>query len=135
MNLAVAYWCVLVAAVLPYIWVGYAKSRGQRYDNRDPRAWLARQDDPRVQRATAAQLNAFEAFPAFAAGVVLAQLAEVPETRIAGLALAFLIARVLHGAFYLAGKPLLRSLSWMIGIACSVGLLASAAASVGRLVS
>lgn len=131
MTLAVAYWCVLVAAVLPYVWVGFAKSRGERYDNRDPRSWLARQADPRIQRATAAQLNAFEAFPAFAAGVVLAQLAGVPEARIALLAVIFVAARIVHGLFYIGSKPLLRSLSWMVGIACSLGLLALAAGSVG----
>src|SRR3546814_11682221 len=66
-DLSIAYWCVLIAALLPYVWVGIAKSRGQRYNNRDPRGWLARQDNPLVQRANAAQLNAFEAFAPFAA--------------------------------------------------------------------
>ena len=53
MTIAVAYWCVFVAAVLPYVWTVLAKARGERYDNRDPRGWLARQSDPRVSRANA----------------------------------------------------------------------------------
>ena len=79
MTIAVAYWCVLAAALLPYLWVGIAKAGGARFDNRDPRAWLARQEEPKRQRATAAQLNAFEAFPAFAAGVLIAHAAGVAQ--------------------------------------------------------
>lgn len=127
MPVSIAYWCVLVAALLPYVWTVLAKSRGERYDNREPRAWLARQTDPRVQRANAAQLNAFEAFPAFAAGVILADVAGVPDARISLLALLFVAARLLHGALYVAGQAAARSLVWMVGIACAVALLASAA--------
>ena len=45
--MATAYWCILIAALLPYAWVTIAKASGQRYDNRDPRAWQAKQDNPR----------------------------------------------------------------------------------------
>lgn len=61
MNLATAYWCVLIAA-LPYAWVVVAKASGERYDHRDPRGWIARQTNLRVHRANAAQLNSYEAF-------------------------------------------------------------------------
>lgn len=130
MTIAVAYWCVFVAAVLPYVWTVLAKSRGERYDNRDPRGWLARQSDPRVSRANAAQLNAFEAFPAFAAGVVLADIAGVHEARIALLAVVFVVARVLHGVFYVGGVPVARSLSWLVGFICAAALLAQAAMAI-----
>ncbi|AWV08728.1 MAPEG family protein [Marilutibacter maris] len=131
MTLATAYWCVLIAALLPYLWVSIAKAGGERYNNRDPRGWLARQDNPRLHRANSAQLNAFEAFAPFAAGVVLAQLAGVPEARIAVLAIAFVVARVLHGVFYLADLHSLRSLSWFAGLGCVLALLAQAALRVG----
>ena len=127
MSIAVAYWCVLVAAVLPYVWTVIAKAGGERYDNRDPRAWLARQAAPRVQRANAAQLNAFEGFPAFAAGVIAADVTGVADARIALLAVVFVVARVLHGVFYLAGAATTRSAAWFVGIACAVTLLAQAA--------
>jgi uncharacterized MAPEG superfamily protein len=130
MTISVAYWCVLVAALLPYVWTVVAKSRGQRYDNRDPRAWLARQDDPRVQRANAAQLNAFEAFPAFAAAVILANLADVANARIALLAVVFIIARVFHGVFYVTGIATARSLVWFVGLACVIALFVQAAVAV-----
>ena len=127
MTLATAYWCVLLAALLPYLWVAVAKASGERYNNRDPRGWLARQDNPRSIRANAAQLNAFEAFAPFAAGVVLAQLAGVPAGRIAALAIAFVVLRALHGVFYLANQHSLRSAVWFGGFVCVLALLAQAA--------
>lgn len=131
MTLATAYWCILIVALLPYLWVTIAKTSGTRYDNRDPRGWLARQDNLRVHRANAAQLNGYEAFPPFAAGVILAQLADVPADRIASLAIAFVIFRLLHGVLYVSGAShSLRSLVWFGGFACVLALLASAALRV-----
>ena len=122
-----AYWCILIAALLPYVWVAIAKQSGQRYDNRDPRSWIARQDNPRVARANAAQLNAFEAFAPFAAAVLMAQFAGVDPSRISQLAIAFVVLRVLHGVFYVTGVHLLRSLAWGGGVACVVVLMVQAA--------
>ena len=128
--MSTAYWCILAAALLPYLWVMIAKSSGQRYDNRDPRSWLARQDNPRALRANAAQLNAFEAFPAFAASVLMAQLAGVDPARITLLALVFVGLRVLHGVFYLAGIAALRSLVWAGAFGCVLALIVQAAQKV-----
>ena len=130
MTIATAYWCVVIAALLPYVWTVIAKSGGARFDNRDPRGWISRQDNPRTVRANAAQLNAFEAFAPFAAGVVLAQLAGVAESTIALLAIIFVIARVLHGVVYLANRATLRSLIWAVGIGCVVALLVMAALAI-----
>jgi uncharacterized MAPEG superfamily protein len=131
MTLAVAYSCVLIAALLPYIWVGVAKRSGERYNNRDPRGWQTRQQNPLCQRAYAAHLNAFEAFAPFAAGVILAQLAQVPATYIALLAVAFVAFRVLHGLLYLGNRHSLRSLSWVLALACVIALIVLAALRVG----
>lgn len=135
MTLSLAYWCVLAAALLPYLWITIAKAGGQRYDNRDPRGWMARQDNPRAARGNAAQLNAFEAFAPFAAGVILAQLAGVPADRIALLALIFIALRVLHGIFYLANIHALRSLVWFGAMVCVLALLAQAAQRAGGAVA
>ena len=132
MTLATAYWCVLIAALLPYAWVYFAKAGAPKYNNRLPRAWIEKQTgNYRVQRANAAHLNAFEAFAPFAAGVVLAQLAGVDHGRIALLAVAFVAARALHGIFYLADVQLLRSLVWAAGFACVAALLVQAALAAG----
>ena len=122
-----AYWCILIAAVLPYAWVTIAKASGQRYDNRDPRSWLARQDNPRALRANGAQLNAFEAFAPFAAAVLMAQAADVDPARIGLLAMVFVGLRVLHGVFYIAGIAALRSLVWAGGYGIVVWLMVQAA--------
>jgi uncharacterized MAPEG superfamily protein len=83
-----------------------------------------------VQRANAAHLNAFEAFAPFAAAVLMAQLAGVDATLVVRLALAFVVFRVLHGIFYLADQPPLRSLSWLGGFVCVAWLMVAAARHV-----
>ena len=129
--MTIAYWCILVAALLPYVWVTIAKGAGDRYDNREPRRWQAAQDNPRSQRANAAQLNAFEAFAPFAASVLMAQAAGVDPARITPLAIAFVLLRVLHGVFYVAGIPLLRSTVWGGGFAVVMWLMVQAALKIG----
>lgn len=136
MTMAVAYWCVAIAAFLPYVWTTVAKQSGERYDNRDPRGWIARQTEPKVHRANAAQLNAFEAFPAFAAGVLMAQFAGAPAAEVAWVSIVFVIARVLHGVVYIAGmKHSLRSLVWFVGFACAMWLIVSSAWHIGGAAS
>lgn len=130
--MTIAYACVLVAALLPYVWTVVAKSAAPGYNNRNPRAWIAKHgDNYRMQRANAAHLNAFEAFAPFAAGVVMAQLAGVDPGRIALLSVAFVALRVLHGVFYVADKQNLRSLSWFAAFACVIALLVMAVLNVG----
>lgn len=128
--MATAYWCILIAALLPYLWVSIAKGTGQRYNNRDPRGWLSKQDNPRITRANAAQLNAFEAFPAFAASVLMAQFAGIDPGRIGLFAMGFVAFRILHGVFYLSGHHYVRSLIWFAGLACVVALMVQAALRV-----
>lgn len=128
----IAYWCILIAALLPLPWIYVAKFSGPRYNNRDPRGWIARQDNPRVQRAYAAHLNALEAFPPFAAGVLMAQWAGVDPGHVMWLAVAFIVFRILHGLFYLADVHAARSLVWAGGFAVVVALMVLAAVAAGR---
>ena len=120
-----AYWCVLVAALLPYLATVTAKA-GTRFDNHNPRDWLAKQEGWR-RRANAAQHNGFEAFPLFAAAVIVAHLAHAPQARVDHLALGFVAARVGYLGAYLADLAPLRSLLWMAGLGCSIGLFFQAA--------
>ena len=124
-----AHWCILIAIVLPYVWVGVAKStRGGagRYDNRAPRDYLARVQGV-AARANWAQLNAWEALAPFIAAVLIAERAGAAQNGIDGLALAFVLARVLHGIFYLIDLALLRSLAWVAGFGCVIALFGLAA--------
>jgi uncharacterized MAPEG superfamily protein len=116
-----AYWCVLAAGLMPYLFIVVAKTRGQRYDNRDPRSWLAKQTGASA-RAHAAHLNSFEAFPLFAAAVIIAQLTGAPQPRIDSLALAFVALRLAYGICYLGGWATLRSVVWLLALLCAIAL-------------
>jgi uncharacterized MAPEG superfamily protein len=123
--MTLAYWCVLVAAILPIVWTGAAKSHGS-FDNSAPREWLARLDGWR-QRANWAQANAWEAFAPFAAAVIIAHLAGARQGTIDLLAITFIAMRIAHGLLYIADKAMLRTIVWTIGFGCVVGLFVVAA--------
>lgn len=121
----IAHGCVLAAGLLPYLATVIAKG-GTRFDNRQPRDWLARQSGWRA-RAHAAQLNGFEAFPLFAAAVLVAQQVGAPQPRVDALALTFVAARLVYVAAYVADVAWLRSLVWMIGIGSAVAIFLAGA--------
>ena len=120
MNTAIC--CVLIAGALPYVWIVYAKLVGRAFNNRAPRLALSKLEGAPA-RAHWAHLNAFEAFPFFAAAVILAMYRDVDQSTVDSYALVFIAARVLHGIFYVADWASLRSLVWFIGLACPVILL------------
>ena len=90
-----ALWCVLIAGLLPYGATLTAKIGGAKFDNANPRDWLGGQSGFR-RRANAAQLNSFEAFPLFAAAVIVAQMLGARQGRVDMLALVF-VAEVCVG--------------------------------------
>lgn len=120
-----AFFCVLIAGLLPYLGTMAAKWGFRRFDNNNPREWLAQQTGFRA-RGNAAQANSFEAFPFFAAGVIIATLAQVDTARVDLYAMAFVVARVGFIACYVADKASLRSLFWLVGLLSVVGLFAAA---------
>ena len=125
--MTVAYWCVLIAAVIPLIAIGIAKVGGERYNNRHPRVWLDKQQGYRA-RAAAAQSNSFEAFPFFAAAVIIAHLTNAPQGRLDLLAIVFVVARIVYVVCYLADWHWARSFVWTIGFVASVVIFLSGVA-------
>jgi uncharacterized MAPEG superfamily protein len=119
-----AYWCVLVAALMPYAATAVAKAGGERYSNRNPRLWLDKQQGFR-SRANAAQINSFEAFPFFAAAVIVAHLTHAPQDRIDALAVIFVLARVAYTVCYVADWHWARSAVWTIGMVATITLFVS----------
>jgi uncharacterized MAPEG superfamily protein len=93
------------------------------YDNRHPRDQQASLDDW-GRRAVAAHLNSFEAFPGFAAAVLVAHLAGGDPAWSTVLAVTFLVARVLYVPCYLANWHILRSSVWTVGFAATLALFA-----------
>lgn len=118
-----AYWCVFIAAALPYLGTATAKVGGRMPipANAGPREWLEKLGGWQ-KRAHWYQLNSFEAFPAFAAAVIIATLAQAPQARIDLLATVFIAFRVAHYVFYVANLPTLRSLAWIGGVSCVIWL-------------
>lgn len=121
-----AYWCVLFAALLPYVATLTAKIGGERFDNSNPREWLGQQAGHR-RRANAAQLNSFEAFPLFATAVIVAHLTGAAQARIDLLAITFVAARLFYIGFYVADFAKLRSLAWFVGIGSAVAIFVAGA--------
>ena len=114
-----ALYCVLAAGLMPFIWTGVAKATGPRYNNWNVRLWQSKLEGA-AQRAHAAHLNSFEAFPLFAVAVIVAQMNGADQARVDLLALSFIGLRVLYGILYLANKATLRSLIWTAALVCTV---------------
>lgn len=96
------------------------------YDNAAPRSGIDRLP-PKQQRAYWAQLNAFEAFPLFAAAVIVAHLCRAPQPAVDALAIAFVVFRVLYTFAYIHDRPTLRSLLWVGALGCVIGLFVAGA--------
>ena len=128
-QFSLAHWCVLVAALLPIVWAGIAKSgaigkprRDGGYDNGEPRAWLATQAGWRA-RANAAQANSFEALPFFIGAVLLAQQLGAPQSGVDVLALAFVGLRLAYIGSYVGGWSSVRSMLWVLALATNIAIL------------
>lgn len=129
--MALSYWCVLLACVLPILAAGTAKwgafTRSVHdggYDNADPRAWLARQGGRRA-RANAAQSNSFEALPLFIAAVLTAQQLQVQQAVIDALAAAFVVLRVAYIVLYVKNLAAARTGVWTAAFGVCVALFLS----------
>ncbi len=116
----IAYWCVLVAALLPLVCAVLAKSRG--FDNHQPRAWLLQQTG-RSARANAAQANSFEGLAFFIGAVVIAHQLGAAQAWVDGLALAYVLLRCVFIACYLRDWASARSMVWGLGLLANIGIL------------
>lgn len=115
-----AHWCVLIAALLPYPFAVLAKA-DRSYNNRDPRNEAIWAEGFR-KRAWAAQQNGFEAFPPFAAAVIIAWQLGGGRGLLDPLAVAWVVLRIAYGAAYLADRPTLRSLLWTLAFADTLAI-------------
>jgi uncharacterized MAPEG superfamily protein len=128
-RVQVALICVLVAGLMPYLWTIVSKATGPRFDNSDVRGWQARLTGL-PQRAYAAHLNSFEAFPLFAAAVFAALLTAADSQRVMQLAVAFVGLRLAYGVVYLMNVAWLRSLVWFGALGCTVAIFLSALSAI-----
>jgi uncharacterized MAPEG superfamily protein len=132
--MSLAYWCIVVAAMLPYVMVGLtvipsnsvASRWGKDYDNHDPRRALEKLVGWR-RRAQNAQTNSFEAFPPFAAAVFMAQSTRGVTFAIDAWAAVFVALRALYVICYVADFPTARSTIWTLGCGSVLALFGIAA--------
>ena len=120
--MTVAEWCVFGTVMLYLLtivsikWIGF-----RRYDNARPRD-PAFYDEPLRARALGAHQNGIEAFPFFAAAVLLAEFRAAPQNLINELAVLFLIVRIAYVLTYIGDRPRLRSILWNVGFLINIAI-------------
>jgi uncharacterized MAPEG superfamily protein len=124
--MTIAFWCVLIAALMPFILAGISKAGDKTFNNKRPRDWYESVTGYR-KRAWWAQQNSFEALPFFAAAVIIAHVAGANQATVDFIAIGFIAARVAYATCYLADLHLVRSLAWLVGIGCCIALFIVAA--------
>lgn len=120
------YACLVFSAlmlVLTKAPVAWAQQRTGGYDNHDPRAQQKTLTGFGA-RALAAHHNTIEAFPLFAAGVLVSVITAPGAPIATTLAVIFVLARLGYWGCYLANIALLRSLLWGVGFIISIVLMA-----------
>jgi uncharacterized MAPEG superfamily protein len=105
--------------IVPVKWISV--SEGGRYDNARPRD-PAFYDEGIRERALGAHQNGIEAFPFFAAAVLLAEFRGAPQNLINELSVLFLIVRAAYVLTYVGNRPSLRSILWTIGFLITVAI-------------
>ena len=120
--MTVAEWCVFAVVALYLLTIVSVKwtSAGQ-YDNAQPRDPAFYQEAIRA-RALGAHQNGIEAFPFFAAAVLLAEFRSAPQNLINELAVLFLIVRIAYVLTYIGNRPRLRSILWNLGFTINVAI-------------
>jgi uncharacterized MAPEG superfamily protein len=119
----ISYLCVLIAAFLPILFTGLGKFGNiKKYDNSKVREFQDKLEGwPR--RAYFAHLNTFEAFPFFAAAVIIANTAETVPDSVHYVAISFIVFRLLYGLCYIMDWASARSLCWTGGFFACIWLL------------
>lgn len=130
--MTIAELCLPLMVILIIASLAPAKLDGLRsFDNANPR-------DPGFYRpglrtrSLGAHQNGFEAFPFFAAAVIVAEMHGAAQGVVNGLALAFLACRVLYVLLYIGNRPAARSFVWSLGMACNMALFFTPLWAAGR---
>jgi uncharacterized MAPEG superfamily protein len=120
--MTIAEWCVFGTLMLHLLTIASVKWTGHRqFDNARPRDPAFYEDAIRA-RALGAHQNGIEAFPFFAAAVLLAEFRLGQLRLIDELAVLFLIVRIAYVLTYLGNRPTLRSILWAIGFAINIAI-------------
>lgn len=115
---------ILAACLLPYAFTMIAKLSGgfTLRDNQNPREFLAKSTGL-AARANAVQQNSFESLPLFLTSVLMAEYLVTPAVITYYLSIAYLVLRLMYGLAYLTNLATLRSILWLLSMACPILLL------------
>ena len=119
--MTVAYLCIVLAIFIPLFCAAYSKLSSKNYDNRAPRDFLAKLAG-KAKRAYNAQMNSYEGFAPFAAGVIVAHQMQAPQQTLDILAASYIAARISYTLFYIYDQNTLRSLAWFSGFGITISL-------------
>jgi uncharacterized MAPEG superfamily protein len=120
--MTIAEWCLFGAVILYLVTLAPVKALGHRdFDNAAPRD-PAFYEQPARKRALGAHVNGIEAFPFFAAAVLLAEFRQAPQPWIDGLAGAFLLTRLAFVFAYVGDRATLRTMLWNAAFAFNLGI-------------
>lgn len=126
MNILI--FCLLIAAIIPYlakipVVMAMQKSAGG-YNNNYPREQASSLQGFGA-RAYAAHQNSFESLLVFATGVITALATGHVNTFTKTLAVIYIISRIVYHILYLKDIAGLRTLTWSVGLLCSLFILGS----------
>ncbi len=118
----IAYWCLLIAALMPFPLVPVARKAAGNFNNATPRDFAAKATGL-AKRAYGAHLNSMESFPFFAAAVLVAMQNGMDGDILDGLALTWVGLRLVYVWAYLSDRPGLRSPVWGCGILLAAAIM------------
>ena len=128
--MTIPLWCLFGGILLPYIWAGVS------VPFRHKQLGTVDLVQPRVQAsglvdggagAVGAQMNQWEAISVFMAASLAAYMQGVDPTGAwATASIVWIVARVLHGTFYVLGKAPLRVASFTLSFAMSLWIFVQA---------
>ena len=121
--MTIAFWCVLIALLLPYAPLGLAS---RHLDPKTPRKGVANLEGLPA-RAYGAHLNGLETFAPFAAAVIVAHIVQGANATTNVLAMLFILARLAHMGFYLGDSQPLRTTAFFAGLFLTIAIFVSPA--------
>ena len=128
--MTIPLWCLLAGATLPYVWaavsIPFRSKQLGTVDLKQPRLQAAELTEGGAG-AWGAQMNQWEALSVFMAATLAAYMQGVdPGGNWALASIIWLIARVAHGVFYVAGIAPLRVAGFVTGTAMSIWIFVMA---------
>ena len=117
-----AYACIVIAIIMPIILAGISKKESEvTVNNNDTRDHI-KHLKKRAKYAYGAEQNCYESFPPFAIAVVVAHLMGGTQLTVDILAGLYIFSRLMYIVFYIQGKGMLRSATYMVGLIATISL-------------